>query len=74
MHKVFIVVIAWMSEVGNVMFRMLQRNRMCAQGIHCCYGLNLGIWVHTGLYGSEELNMCTRYSLLLLLGSQKLGT
>jgi len=73
-HKVFIVVVAWISYVGNVVVFMDQRNWMCAQGIHCCRCLDLVCWKRGGFYGSEELNVCTRYSLLLLLGSRMLET
>ena len=47
---------------------------MFAQGIHCCYCLDLVCWKRSAFYGSEELNVCTRYSLLLLLGPRMLET
>jgi hypothetical protein len=73
-HKVFIVVIAWISYIGNVVFCVHKRNGLCAQGIHCYYCLDLVYWKHCGLYSSEKLNVCTRYSFLLLLGSRILET
>ena len=47
---------------------------MCAQGVHCCYCLDLVCWKLGGFCGSEELNVCTRCPLLLLLGSSMLET
>jgi hypothetical protein len=66
----------WISEVGNLRFvpRMHQMNWMGAQVIYCCYCLDLLYWKRSGLYASEELNVCTKHPLLFLLGSRKLGT